>query len=69
MLDFDFMLIGIELIGDKIRDTPTGEPQQEEWTQMPLDSQGPDLTPPSPLQVILVVDKGLITPPQSSEED
>ena len=30
MLDFDFMPIGTKLIGDKIRDTPTGEPQQED---------------------------------------
>ena len=30
MLDFDFMPIVIELIGDKIRDTPIGELQQED---------------------------------------
>ena len=27
MLDFDFMYVGIKLVGDKIRDTPTSEPQ------------------------------------------
>ena len=27
MLDFDFMPMGIELIGDKIKDNPTGECQ------------------------------------------
>lgn len=27
MLDFDFMPIGMELVGDKIRDTPIGELQ------------------------------------------
>ena len=56
------MSIGIELVGDKIRDTPTGEPQQQDWMQMSLDSQGLDLTPPSPPQVT-VVDKGSVTPP------
>ena len=62
MSDFDFMPIRIELIGDKIRDTPTNEPQQEDWTQMPLESQGLEITPSSPLQVIVFVDKGSATP-------
>ena len=35
---FDFMLMGTELVGDKIRDTPTSEPQQEDWMQMPPES-------------------------------
>ena len=60
--DFNFMPMGTELVGDKIRDTATGKPQQEDWTQMPPDSQGPDLALPSPPQVT-VVDKGLVTPP------
>ena len=48
MSDFDFMPVGTELVGDKIRDTPIGESQQEDWMQMPPDSQGPDLTSTSP---------------------
>ena len=62
MSDFYFMLMGIELVRDKIMDTPIGEPQQEDWMQMLLDSQGPDLTLQSPPQVTLV-DKGSVTPP------
>ena len=65
---FDFMPIGKELIGDKIRDTHIGELQQEDWMQMPPDTQGPDLTPPSPQQVT-VVDKGSVTPPPPSLEE
>ncbi len=30
--DFDFMHVGIELVGDKIRDTPIGELQWQDWT-------------------------------------
>ena len=33
--NFDFMLVGTKLVGDNIQDTPTNEPQQEDWTQMP----------------------------------
>ena len=63
------MPVGIELVGDKIRDTPIGEPQQEDWTQMPPETQGPDITPPSPPQ-ITVIDKGSVTsPPPSSKEE
>ena len=47
MMDFDFMPVGIELVGDKIRDTPIGKLQQEDWTQMLPDTQGPNLTHPS----------------------
>lgn len=32
MSNFDFMPIGIELVGDKIRDTPTNQPQEEDWS-------------------------------------
>ena len=69
MSDFDFMPIGTKLVGEKIRDTPTNEPQQEDWTQMPPKPQGPGLPPPSPLQTIVVVDKGSTTPlPPNIEE-
>ncbi len=55
------MPVGTKLVGDKMRDTPIGEPQQEDQTQMPLDSQGPDLTPPSPSGMVLGIDgKGTI---------
>ena len=47
MLDFDLMLVGIELVGDKIQDTPTNQPQQEDWTQIPLESQGFEIVPTS----------------------
>ena len=37
---------------------------------MPLESQGPEITPSSPLQVMVVVDKGSATPlPPSTEEE
>ena len=62
MSNFDFMPVGTQLIGDKISDTPIGEPQQEDWTQMSLDTQGPDLTPSSPPQ-IMAPDSGLVNPP------
>ena len=61
ILYFKFILVGTKVVGDKIRDTPTNESQQEDWTQMPPESQGPKLPPPSPLQTI-VVDKGSTTP-------
>ena len=64
----DFMPVGMELVEDKIRDTPIGEPQQEDWTQRPPETQGPYITPPSPPQ-ITVIDKGSLTPPPSSLEE
>ena len=30
MTNFDFMLVGTKLVGEKIRDTPTGKLQQED---------------------------------------
>ena len=47
----DFMPVGTELVGDKIRDTPIVEPQQEEWTQRPPDAQDFGIAPPSSPQV------------------
>ena len=38
MSDFDFMPIRTKFVEDKIRDTPTGEPQQEEWKKMSPES-------------------------------
>ena len=68
MSDFNFMPVGIELVGDKIRDTLTNQPQQEDWNQMPLESQGPIITP-SQVQVTVFVDKGSATPlPPNLEE-
>ena len=52
MTDFNFMHVGIELIGDKIKDTHTSELQQEDWMQMLPDTQGPYLTPPSLPQTV-----------------
>ena len=68
MIDFDFFPIGTALVGGKIIDTHTGELQQEDQTQMPPKTQGPNLTPPSPPQVT-VVDKGSVTPPPPSLEE
>ena len=68
MSNFVFMLMGIELVEDKIRDTPTGELQQEDQMQLLPNSQGPNLTPPS-LPLVTVVDKGSITPPPQSLEE
>ena len=68
MSNFDFMPIGTELIGDKIRDTSIGELQQEDWKQMPLDTHGPDLTTPSPPE-IMTTDSGSMTPPPQSLEE
>ena len=65
----DFMPVGIELVGDKIRDTPIGESQQEDWMQMPPASQIPNLTCPS-LPQVMVVDNGLVNPQhQRSKEE
>lgn len=58
---FDFMPMGMTLIEGKIRRTPTWQSQQEGWMQIPPGTQGPDPTPPSPQQVI-VVSKCSITP-------
>ena len=66
--DFDFMPMGTELDGDKIRDTPIGEFQQQDWMQMPPETQGPHPTPPSSPQVMMV-DKVLVTPPPPSSEE
>ena len=51
MLDFDFMPMGIDLVGDKIKDTSIGEPQQEDLTQMLPDSQGLNLSGPCSLNL------------------
>ena len=64
----DFMPVGTELVGDKIRDTPIVEPQQEEWTQRPPDAQDFGIAPPSPPQITLI-DKGSVTPPPLSSEE
>ena len=48
--------------------THTSQSQQEGWTQVPPSSQGPDLTPASPLQA-MVVDKGSVTPPYPGSEE
>ena len=62
------MPIGTKLIGDRIKDTQTNEPKQEDWTQMSLQSQAPKITPSSSLQVIIVVYKHSTNPlPQSIE--
>ena len=68
MTDFDFMPMGIELVRGKIMDTHTSELQQEDWTQMPPETQGPDITPPS-LPQITVIDKGSVIPPPLSLEE
>lgn len=69
MLDFYFMSIGTEFVGDNIRDTPINEPQQEGWTQMPLELEGSKRTPSSPLKVT-IVDKVSANPlPPSTKEE
>ena len=62
------MLVGMELVGDKIRDTPTREPQQEEWTQHPPNAKNFGIAPPSPPNITLI-DKGSVTPPPPSSEE
>ena len=69
MLDFDFMSIDIEFIGDKIRDTQTNQPLEENWSQLPSSPQGPLGSPPSPSQYLSFLDKGSATPlPLGNEE-
>lgn len=64
MLDFDFMPMETELVGDKIKDTLTNQPQQEDWNKMPPMSQGLKivLAWTSQLQVTFCVNKGSVTP-------
>lgn len=60
------MPVGTELV----RDIPTNQPQQEDWNQMPLESQDPKITPSSPVQVIVFVDKYSTTPlPPNMEKE
>lgn len=58
MSNFDFMLVGNEFMGDKIKDTPTNQPKYEDWSQLPPKPQGLEVAPPSPIQVTFFVDKG-----------
>ena len=62
MLDFDFMPMGTKLIGNKIRDTPTNQPLQEDCSQLPPFPQGPLGASPSPSQDLSFLDKGSATP-------
>ena len=67
---FDFMPMGTKLVSDKIRDTPTNQPQQEDWSRMPPESQGPEVFFSSQVQVTFYVDKGSATPfPPNIEEE
>ena len=43
---FDFMPIGTNMMGNKIRDAPTNEPLRENWNQFPFVPQGPLGIPP-----------------------
>ena len=47
---FDFMPVGIEFVGDKIRDTPKNQPLEGDWSQSPPQSQGLQGVTPSPIQ-------------------
>ena len=35
LLDFNFILVETNMVGEKIRDTPTNEPLGEDWNQLP----------------------------------
>lgn len=64
------MSIGTKQVGDKIRDTPTNQPQQEYQSQFPSQPQGPKLAPPLTIQVTILMDKGSTTPlPLRNEEE
>lgn len=41
ILDFDFILVGTELVGEKIGDTPQNDPLGEDWNQLPPLPQEP----------------------------
>ena len=57
--NFDLMLVGTEMVGEKIRDTPRSESLGEDWSQMPPLPQGP-LCIPLPLsQHLIFLDKCL----------
>ena len=62
MLDFGFMPMGTKLVGEKIRDMPTNQHQQEDQSQMPPESQGPKVVLSSQVQITFCVDKGSTTP-------
>ncbi len=68
ILDFDFMPVGTELVGDKIKDTPIGESQQQDWMQMPPETRGPHLMPPSSPLAMVTYKVSVTPPPLSSEE-
>ena len=69
MSNFDFVLVGTKLVGDRIVNISTSQSKQEGWTQVPPSTQGPNLAPPSSPQD-MVVDKGSVTPliPRSEEQ-
>ncbi len=41
LIDFDFMPMGTELVGERTQDTPQSEPLGEYWNQLPPLLQGP----------------------------
>lgn len=47
---FDFMPVGTELVGDKIKDTPKNQPLEGDWSQSPPQPQGLQGSPQSPGQ-------------------
>lgn len=56
MSHFDFMSVDTKLVGSKIRDTLTNQPQQENWIQFPSQLQGPREAPSSPNKDLFFVD-------------
>ena len=68
--NFDFMPIDTKLVGDKIRDTPTNQPQQEDLSQQLPQPQGSEVAPSSLVQTKFCVDKGSAThlPPSTKGE-
>ena len=61
LFDFDFMLVGSEMVGEKISNKPSNESLGKDWNQFPPLPQGPLGIPLPPSQDLLVLDKGLVT--------
>ena len=69
MLDFNFMSISTQLVGDQIRDTLKNQPPKEDWSQFPPQPQGPNISPPSLIQALSCLDKGSVTRLTLSNEE
>lgn len=61
LFNFNFMLVSIKTVGEKIRNNPMSDPLGEDWNQLPPLPQGPLGIPPPPSQDMAFLDKGSVT--------